>query len=702
VKKRATPLRTLAVLGIGLAALGAILYYASTDDGRPPTVLGIALTQHLGGDSEKALTTSSVEVDFSEPVNHTTGQTAFEISPRVAGSFSWSAASLTFTPAARLPLRTGFVVSIGPGVRDMAGNLMATGVSPFQFTTVGNPVVVKADPADAADGVPLDAPIAIDFSTLMDTPSVELALRLLPDIDVSLRWSRERLTIVPAVPLEPNRRYALTIGVGAHDQAGTPLERPFELSFQTVPSGLTAEQLIPADGVAGIAPTTPIAIVFDRAIDPSSVRDDLLTISPAVAGSLDVIAAPGAARLNDASIHLLRFQPSGPLDPNTTYEVAIKPGLVGIDGAGMPAGLSWSFTTGAPTSTLSNQVVFVSDRAGIANLWAMNPDGTNQRQLSAELSPVVDYSVSPDGRTFVVADGAAIIWQRADGSARRLLTDTGVIEFDPAFSPDGSSITFGRADPAHGSGLGLWTRDADGSDPRQVVLPIGVQSSATASPAARQPLLRAPRVSPDGTALAFIDEKGQVAILDLELRQLSSAPFIALSEPTWLPDSGGVLVSGLPAGAEFEPIAYQPRTPAPLLDPASPNLPAGQLPAVRVVRLDRFASSMVATAFGPGAARPILDAGGRYAFIRLAGSDAAAGSLVLTSSLADPGGEVMRDAAARVGSAFFAPEPHSMLIARLPSPTGDPALTGGVWVLNLSSGLAQQLSIDGRLPSWLP
>ena len=148
---------------------------------------------------------------------------------------------------------------------------------------------------------------------------------------------------------------------------------------------------------------------------------------------------------------MLRFQPSGPLNPNTTYDVTLLPGLLGADGAGLPAGLSWSFTTGAPTGTLSNQIVFLSDRAGIANLWAMNPDGTNQRQVSAELSPVIDYAVAPDGRAFVVGDGAVIVWQRADGSARRLLTDADVVEFDPAYSPDGGTLVFGRADPVLGT-----------------------------------------------------------------------------------------------------------------------------------------------------------------------------------------------------------------------------------------------------------
>ena len=131
--KRAVLLRTVAVLAIGMAALGAILYYASTVDGRGPTVVGISLTQHLTGDAEQALTTTSIEVDFSEPVQHASAEAAFAISPAVDGAFSWSAASLTFTPAARLPLRTDFEVVVGPGVRDRAGNAMTGAPERFRF-----------------------------------------------------------------------------------------------------------------------------------------------------------------------------------------------------------------------------------------------------------------------------------------------------------------------------------------------------------------------------------------------------------------------------------------------------------------------------------------------------------------------------------------------------------------------------------------
>ncbi|MEX0625838.1 MAG: Ig-like domain-containing protein [Chloroflexota bacterium] len=686
------PLRNMAVLVLGFAVLAAILYYASTVDARGPAVVAISLTQHLSDDADLALTTTSIEVDFSEPVEHASAQAAFAIDPPIDGAFSWSATSLTFTPAARLPLRTEFEVSIGPGVRDRAGNEMVGVPERFTFVTVGNPTVVGSDPLDAAGDVALDAPIVVDFSTLMDTASVEGAIEVTPTSEVALRWSRERLTVVPVAGWEANRRYSLTIGVGARDQAGTPLERPFRLSFRTVAAGLTVDAIVPADGVAGISVITPIALVFRQPLDPESVHDDLLTITPAVAGSLDVIAPPGAGGLTDAAARILRFQPSGPLDPNTTYQVTLGPGLLGADGTGMPTGMSWTFTTGAPTATLSNQVVFVSNRAGIANLWAMNPDGSNQRQLSAELSPVISYAVSPDGRAYLTGDGAGIVWQGTDGTARRLLTEPGVIEFDAAYSPDGTVITFGRADPVLGSSLGLWMRDADGSDARPIELPSGSLASPSAGQATPVPLLRAPRMSPDGTALAFVDEAGRVGILDLELQQHTSAPFVALSEPTWLPDGSGVLVAGLTAGSAIDPMPYRPHSAVAILDPASRELGATQVAVLQVVSLGRFATSVSATAFGSGASRPAVDAAGRYAFVRLAGAETGGGDLWVTSALGATG-EAIAVPGPGTRSASFAPEPGSMVIGAEP---------GGIWLLSLGSGQVQRLTADGWLPHWLP
>src|SRR5437773_1862254 len=125
--------RTVAVFGIGAAILVGILYYASTVDARPPLVVGITVTQHLSTDAAVALTTTSIEVVFSEPVQQMTAESAFRISPAIRGAYSWSGASMTFTPASRLPLRTDFEVHMAAGVRDRAGNGMAASSAPFRF-----------------------------------------------------------------------------------------------------------------------------------------------------------------------------------------------------------------------------------------------------------------------------------------------------------------------------------------------------------------------------------------------------------------------------------------------------------------------------------------------------------------------------------------------------------------------------------------
>lgn len=605
---------------------------------------------------------------------------------------------MTFTPLEPLPPKTEFSAYIEAGVRDVAGNQMSQASAAFVFTTVGEPQVVDSDPAADATGVALDTSMVVTFSTLMDTRSVEDALGLSPAFVHDLRWSGEQLTIVPRDPLSPNSRYSLTIGEGARDLGGTPLQESFSLSFTTVEAGLSVTNIVPADDSDGIAVTSPIVIEFDRALDPDSVSSDLLQISPPVVGNLDVIAAPGAAGLSNGDAHLLRFEPSGPLPPNTTFEVTLAPGLRGSDGAPMVTPVTWTFLTGAPRATLGNQVIYLSERSGIANLWAMNPDGTGQRQLSAELSPIVDYAISPDGRSFVVADGARLIEQRADGTSRRLLTDEGVLEFDPSYSPNGSQIAFGRADAATGNGLGLWVRDAGGGDAHRLAMPPELTGSPPPSPTASDgqaaSLLRAPRYSPDGHALAFVDEAGRVGVLELPGDRLTTAPFRAVDAPVWLSDSSGLMLGGLP-GPSASPGLRPGQAVLPLsLEDA--NVPSAQLGQLVVVRLDRGANAVVASGLPVGVARPAVDVDGRLAYLLL-DSGRRAGAAWITRQ-GDGAGRSL-PIGMEVGAVRFTPDPDRLLLA---AGRDDTNAAGGIWLFDVPSGSTRRIGDDGWMPRWIP
>ncbi|MEX1018681.1 MAG: hypothetical protein WDZ49_03435 [Litorilinea sp.] len=106
-------------------------------------------------------------------------------------------------------------------------------------------------------------------------------------------------------------------------------------------------------------------------------------------------------------------------------------------------------------------VLFVSNAAGVVNVWAVDADGANRRNLSAvgldgALREEGDASWSPDGESILfraTADGNAEIYlMDADGENRRNLTENPANDANPVWSPDGSYIAF-RSDRDEGQDI---------------------------------------------------------------------------------------------------------------------------------------------------------------------------------------------------------------------------------------------------------
>jgi len=118
-------------------------------------------------------------------------------------------------------------------------------------------------------------------------------------------------------------------------------------------------------------------------------------------------------------------------------------------------------------SYAGDRVSFISNRDGTDNLYVMNADGSQVRQLTHEkrgsVAGMASWTADGSWLYFGLYGGGPprICRIRPDGSEFKVVGEG----IDPAISPDGSQIAFARA---LGDGHHLFIIRADGSDARQL------------------------------------------------------------------------------------------------------------------------------------------------------------------------------------------------------------------------------------------
>lgn len=195
-------------------------------------------------------------------------------------------------------------------------------------------------------------------------------------------------------------------------------------------------------------------------------------------------------------------------------------------------GMSW---------TPDGRVVYGSTVTGQPNVWVMDGDGSNRRQLTSEPGGNVLPAVSPDGRQIAFISyrtGERHVWlMNSDGTEPRQLTK-GSGDNSPAFTPDGAWVIYTAISEGEAK---LFKIPTGGGEPVRL-------SDINAS---------APAVSPDGRLVAclrFTDPLAapKVALVSLEdgrvVRELDPPRMAHVMGVKWTPDGGALAYVSASAG----------------------------------------------------------------------------------------------------------------------------------------------------------
>lgn len=156
----------------------------------------------------------------------------------------------------------------------------------------------------------------------------------------------------------------------------------------------------------------------------------------------------------------------------------------------------------------NNLIVFQSDRGDSADIWTMNPDGSDLKQLTTNLTLDLYASWSPNGTMITFYSdrtGGKEIWVvNSDGTEEKQITNNMYWDANPAWGPDGR-IAYSSTQSGY---MKIWVMNSDGTN--QMQLTSGEHNDDAVS------------WSPNGKYIAFVSSRlkdGDIWKMDLDTNE---------------------------------------------------------------------------------------------------------------------------------------------------------------------------------------
>lgn len=334
---------------------GASAGAGGVPDNTPPTVTSTG----PAADATNVPLNSRASARFSEAMNagSISGGNFTLSGPAgaVAGSVSYDATTLVaeFLPSAAMTANATYSATIATGVRDEAGNGLA---SPFtwSFKTGSTldttaPTVTFTFPPVNATNVATNTKVTARFSEAMASSGTFTLTGPLGVVAGSISYDAfsDVAQFLPTAALTTDTSYTAQVGTGAKDVAGNVLASAFSWGFKT---GATADSTAPsvtstspAAGAANVAINTKITAVFSEPMDTKSVTATSFTLQLNGAAVAGAVTSPGTGAT-------ATFTPSASLSPISTYTATLSTTLVDLAGNALTSAVTWTFQTNSSAS----------------------------------------------------------------------------------------------------------------------------------------------------------------------------------------------------------------------------------------------------------------------------------------------------------------------------------------------------------------
>ncbi|MGD0352073.1 MAG: ice-binding family protein [Dehalococcoidia bacterium] len=257
-------------------------------------------------------------------------------------------------------------------------------------------MVISANPANSAQGVPVSNKITATFNRAMTPSTLTTATFTVKQgetpVSGTVTYDGTTATFTPTTILAFCTIYTATITIGAKDLGGNALANDYVWNFFTTcpteskpgtrggpttrgytgsppitvkPNGIPTNLLptvistIPVDTATGVAVNSQIFATFSQAMNRLTITNATFTLMQGV--------TPVAGAVTFAGLTAI-FTPAASLAPGTTYTATITTGARDLSGNALAFNKVWTFTTAAAAGQAGPATVVLGQAANYAVL----------------------------------------------------------------------------------------------------------------------------------------------------------------------------------------------------------------------------------------------------------------------------------------------------------------------------------------------